>query len=140
MTAREELVLLYDGLCGFCDRAVQFIVARDHAGTMKFAPLQGEYARALFAQHPELARIDSLVLVRTAANGEHEIFVRSDAVVAIARYLGGIWNLAAFLLRVVPRFLRDFAYDRFAVVRFRIFGRRDSCRIPDGDLRVRFLD
>src|SRR6185436_14356621 len=58
-------VLLYDGLCGFCNGTVQFVLARDRRGVMRFATLQGEFARGIVARHPELAGVDSLILVET---------------------------------------------------------------------------
>ncbi|MBC8086173.1 MAG: DUF393 domain-containing protein [Phycisphaerae bacterium] len=134
-------VLLYDGLCGFCDRTVQFILARDKRGGMKFAPLQGEYARDLLARHPNLATVDSLMLVTPAANGTGEhVVLRSAAVVAIGRYLGGPWRLFSTLLQWVPTALRDLAYDGIARRRLRIFGRRDACRILTPAERIRFID
>ncbi|MEO7996627.1 MAG: DCC1-like thiol-disulfide oxidoreductase family protein [Gemmatimonadaceae bacterium] len=143
MSSREEYVLLYDGLCGFCDGAVQFIMARDKQRTLTFAALQGDYARALIERHPELRDIDSLVFVRGfggATSPSEVVLVRSDAVVAIAKYLGGAWSALGMLMRVLPRAVRDWGYDRFAGVRYRIFGRRDECRIPSAEERARFID
>lgn len=141
----RDSVLLYDGLCGFCDGAVQFILARDRAGSLKFAALQGAYARELLARHVELATIDSLILVLPAsasaqASDTETVLVRSDAVVAIGKYLGGIWRLLSKLLQLMPSFVRDAAYDAVARRRFRIFGRRELCRIPSASERVRFID
>lgn len=135
----EPRVLLYDGLCGFCDRAVQFVLARDRHARLRFAPLQGEFARGVLARHPELAQVDSLVLVeRDARSGQERIFVRSDGALRVAHHLGGAWRLTA-LLRVLPRGLRDLAYDAFARVRYRLFGRHDTCPIPAPAQRARFL-
>src|SRR5688572_32991168 len=102
----RELVLLYDGLCGFCDATVQFILKHDRRGSMQFAPLQGDFARGLLARHPALAAIDSLVLIEQDARGAERVSVRSEAVLRIADYLGGAWRVAR-LLKVVPRSLRD---------------------------------
>ena len=135
-----ESVLLYDGLCGFCDGAMQFILARDRRRTMQFAALQGEYAGALFKDFPELHAVDSLILVRSSAdNPTRLLLVRSDAVIAIAEYLGGPWRAVGWLLRVIPRRVRDWGYDAFAKRRFRLFGRRESCRLPSAEERARFL-
>jgi len=131
-------VLLYDGLCGFCDRTVQFILARDPGGSMHFAPLQGEYARQVLSEHPSLRDVDSLILVEAVAE-PHLALVRSDAVLAIADYLGWPWRAAA-AFRIVPRALRDWAYDLFARHRHRLFGRYDACPLPSPEVRARFLD
>lgn len=139
-TARVQSVLLYDGLCGFCDWSVQFILARDVSGALQFAPLQGEFAAKLFAEYPDLRAIDSLILVQPAADGNaRRVAVRSDAVIEIAHYLGGFWHVAGSLLRMLPRALRDWGYDTFAKHRFRVFGRLDACRLPSGLERARFI-
>lgn len=141
MSAPPESVLLYDGLCGLCDGVVQFTMQRDQKGSMQFAPLQGVYARALLVRHPELASIDSLIVVRAASSARDEqVLVRSDAAIAIAQYLGGPWALLGRLTRVFPRVLRDWGYNLIARSRYRIFGKRDVCRIPDARERARFLD
>ena len=135
----EPPVLLYDGLCGFCDHAVQFVLARDRHARLRFAPLQGEFAQGVRERHPELAGVDSLVLVeRDARTGHERVYVRSDGALRVAHHLGGAWRLAA-LLRVVPRALRDLAYDGFARVRYRVFGRHDTCPLPPPAQRSRFL-
>ena len=133
-------VLLYDGLCGFCDGTVQFILRHDRKKTLRFATLQGDYAREIFARHPELADIDSLVLVEPDPATQNEtVHYRSNAALGVARYLGGAWHLAR-VTGIVPRFLRDLAYDGFARIRYRVFGRHNSCPIPTPDQRARFID
>lgn len=133
------LVLLYDGLCGFCNGVVQFILRHDRSGAMFFAPLQGTYARDVVAQHPELHRVDSMILVKRGIGARPEQFaVRSEAVLQIAEYLGGGWR-ATSVLRIVPAVLRDGAYDRFAGLRYRLFGRYAACAVPSADVMARFL-
>jgi predicted DCC family thiol-disulfide oxidoreductase YuxK len=137
---RTYPVLLYDGLCGFCDGTVQFILRHDRRGTLKFATLQGEFARGVIARHPELAGVDSLVLVEPdPATGQENVYVRSTGALRVARYLGGAWHLTR-ATAIVPRFLRDWAYDAFARIRYRVFGRYDRCPIPTPDQRARFID
>ena len=133
-------VLLYDGLCGFCDRTVQFILTRDPGGIMRFAPLQGEFAADVLRRHPSLLGVDSLVWVDASEQPKavHPL-VRSDAILAIADYLGWPWR-AAGVFRMLPRFLRDWAYDLFARHRYRLFGRYDACPLPSAETRARFID
>lgn len=134
----QRLVLLYDGLCGFCNGTVRFILARDAGGAMRFATLQGDFAKSILARHPSVAGIDSLVVVEFDDAGEH-IMVRSDAALRIASHLGGPWRL--FLgLRLVPRPLRDLAYSAFARFRYRLFGRYGACPLPPPGTRDRFMD
>src|SRR6476646_7646729 len=133
-------VLLYDGLCGFCDGTVQFILKRDRGGTLRFATLQGDFARDVIARHPEVAGVDSLVLVESdVGSGRENVYVRSEGALRVARYLGGGWHLAR-AVAIVPRFLRDRAYDAFSRIRYRVFGRYDRCPIPTPEQRARFID
>src|SRR4051812_33051763 len=103
---RENSVLLYDGLCGFCDGVVQFILARDKAGSLRFAPLQGSFAAALLARHPHLRSVDSIILVQPPADDMAELIaIKSDAALLILRYVGGIWRIPGTLASVFPRAL-----------------------------------
>ena len=136
----DRPVLLYDGLCGFCDGTVQFILERDRHGTLRFATLQGDFARGVMARHPGVAGVDSLVLVEPdVAAGRENVYVRSEGALRVARYLGGAWHLAR-VVAIVPRPLRDWAYDAFARIRYRVFGRYDSCPVPTPEQRARFID
>ena len=133
-------VLLYDGVCGFCNKTVQMILDRDPAGTMRFAALQSDYGRAVVERHTSLRGVDSVVFVENANGGSRErVFVRSDAALKVVAYLGGFWKifLAAY---VVPKPLRDYFYDLFARNRYRLFGKYDACMLPPPEVRSRFLD
>lgn len=133
-------VLLYDGLCGLCSRSVQQILRFESKKTMLFAALQSEYGKSILMLHPELEAIDSVVLVEPGAEaGNERVFVRSDALLHIARYLGGLWKLA-LAAYIIPRPVRDYLYDQFAKRRYRWFGKLDACLIPSPEVRARFLD
>ena len=139
-TGTQEPVLLYDGQCGFCNRGVQHILKHDRQQTMYFAVLQGEYGKSILTRHPELKGVDSLVFVEPLDVGHPErVFVRSDAALRVAGYLGGIWKLA-LAAYLIPRPVRDFLYDEFAKRRYRWFGKYDTCLLPPQEVRERFLD
>lgn len=127
-------IVLFDGVCNFCNGTVNFIIARDRAGYFRFAPLQSEFGEVTLS-HKNIDRdkTDSLILV-----DNDRVFVRSTAALKIARQLDGIWKLAAFFL-IVPRPIRDFCYDLFAKYRYRIFGKKDACMIPTPEVRARFI-
>ena len=125
-------VLLYDGACGLCASSVQFVLRHESRQDLLFAPLQGELAADVRAQHPELAAVDSMVWVE-----DGRTFVRSAAVLRTASYLGGIWKVAA-LGWLVPRAVRDMAYDFVARHRHQWFG-AEQCYLPPPDVRKRFL-
>jgi predicted DCC family thiol-disulfide oxidoreductase YuxK len=133
-----SLVLLYDGHCRFCDGTVQFILKHDPHGAMRFAPLEGELGRDILKRLPALTGIDSLILLEVTDKGRTRVRVRSDAALAVARYLGWPWRLLG-ALGVLPRPVRDAIYDAFARVRYRVFGRLDACRIPGEAEAGRFL-
>lgn len=127
-------VAFFDGVCNLCDGVVNFLIDHDPRAVLKFAPLQGTTFAALAGRHPELAGVDSFVL--WDASGVH---TRSSAALRIAVALGWPWRALGALL-LVPRALRDAAYDFVARRRYRWYGRRESCRMPTPELRARFLD
>ena len=130
-------VIFYDGVCVFCNGVVRFVLRHDVAGRFRFATLQSDYAAAALARHGrEAADLDTVALLLDPDGPAERLLVKSDAVVAILRRLGGIWRLPA-LMRFVPRPLRDAAYVAFARRRYRWFGRLDACPIPSPELRAR---
>ncbi|HXG65216.1 MAG TPA: DCC1-like thiol-disulfide oxidoreductase family protein [Blastocatellia bacterium] len=133
-------ILLYDGVCGFCNKSVQMILRHDRRGAMRFAALQSDYGKTIIARHSELQGVDSVVFVETSANPAQErVFTRSTAALKVAAYLGGVWKLA-LTAYVIPRPIRDYFYDLFARYRYRLFGKYDSCILPPPEARSRFLD
>ena len=138
-TTANAPVLLYDGVCGFCNKTVQMILARDRKGTMRFAALQSDYGRGVVERHAELRGVDSVVYVANSRDGGERIYVRSDAALHVLKYLGGAWKLL-LVGYVLPKPVRDFFYDLFARNRYRLFGKYDSCMLPPPEVRSRFLD
>lgn len=134
------ITLLYDGTCGLCARSVQFILAREKPGraTIQFATLQGPTAAALLQGHPQLREVDSAIWVNDDTSPP-TVLVRSNAVLAVLRYVGGVWGVVARISAIVPRFIRDAVYDMVARTRYGIFGRDQSCLLPTPEQRKRFL-
>ncbi len=132
-------IVLYDGDCGMCDRTVQLLLTRDRAGVLSYAPLQGATAAAVRERLGIPDDLDSLLFIRDAGDANERLLIRSSGVLAILDVLGGIWRLVSWL-RVVPRPLRDALYAFIAKRRTVWFGRLDSCRVPEPDVRARFLD
>jgi predicted DCC family thiol-disulfide oxidoreductase YuxK len=128
--------LFYDGHCGLCHRAVKFVWRHDRDGrAFRFAPLQGETFQARVAEERRAGLPDSVVVLTR----DGELLVRSDAFLHIFRRLGGGWRVLAAVLSVVPRGIRDLAYDFIARIRYRVFGKRDDlCPIVPAELRARF--
>jgi predicted DCC family thiol-disulfide oxidoreductase YuxK len=131
----SEPALLYDGSCGFCSAIVRFVLRRDRKATLKFAALDGDFAARVRRAFPQIEGVDSVVWVD---EGMRRVYVRSDAALQAARYLGGAWRLAA-ACAIVPRPLRDRIYDLVAHHRHRLTSRRADCFIPGPDAQHRFL-
>jgi predicted DCC family thiol-disulfide oxidoreductase YuxK len=121
-------VVFYDGVCGLCHRTVQFLIGEDRDAVLAFAPLQGSTFEALRRAAPA-GDADSLVYARDLGDGPARPMVRSAAVLGALADVGGFWRVVSWL-RIVPRPLRDFAYDFVAARRYAWFGRSDECRLP----------
>jgi len=129
-----DRLVLYDGECGLCDRTIQWLLRKDRAGALRFAPLQGETARQLRARGLDITgNLDTVVFV-----DDGKLFVRSRAFTRMARYLPAPWRWAG-ALRFVPVFVLDLVYRLVARTRYRLFGRLGSCRVPSPEERARFL-
>jgi len=141
-------VVLFDGVCNFCDASVNFIIERDRAGYFKFAPLQSDEGRRLANQYGfravsanesstkpnnDLIPIDSVILIE---NGN--AYTHSTGALRVIRRLGAPWSWLYGLI-VVPRPVRDYFYSLFARYRYKFFGRKDQCMLPSSEVRSRFL-
>jgi predicted DCC family thiol-disulfide oxidoreductase YuxK len=132
-------IMVYDGDCGFCTRSVQFVLTHDTSrGTVRFAARDGEAGRAVRQRHPHLETVESLLWVETV-NGREVVSIYSDAVLATATYLGGIYAVLGGLGRLVPRFLRDPAYKFVARIRKQIMRGAPSCHLPAPNELARML-
>jgi predicted DCC family thiol-disulfide oxidoreductase YuxK len=141
MLSAEHPVLLYDGVCGLCNRLVQFILRRDRAGVFRFASLQSPLAARVLARHGRDARdLDTVYVVVNYDAPAEVLFARSDAVRFVFTQLGPIWRASAIILKLLPHSLCDFVYDAIADRRYRIFGRSETCILPAPEDRARFLD
>ncbi|MEQ8363731.1 MAG: thiol-disulfide oxidoreductase DCC family protein [Cyclobacteriaceae bacterium] len=128
-------VVLFDGVCNLCNGSVQFIIKRDKANKFHFAALQSKYGQAqLSLLGIPSSSLQSIVLIK----GDR-FYQRSNAVLEIAKMLGGLWSLF-YVFKIVPAFLRDWIYNGLANNRYKWFGRQDQCMIPTPALKARFLD
>jgi len=134
-------VLLYDGVCGLCNRLVQFILRRDANGVFYFASIQSAFAAAILGRHGlNPSDLDTVYVVVLPNEDGESLRSHSDAAIFILEQLGGTWRPLARVLRLVPRPIRDAAYRLVAQNRYRIFGRYDACPLPTEATRARFLD
>ena len=130
----EGPVLFFDGVCGFCNRTVDLSLKWDRRGRIRFAPLQGTTAASLLPDE-DVNNLDTVVFYENGTLSR-----RSTAVVGLLKNLGGVSRLLATLLWVIPRPLRDWGYRLIARNRYRLFGQKDTCRLPTPEERARFLD
>jgi len=126
----KKAIILFDGVCHFCNGAVQFIIKRDRKAYFQFASLQSSAGRILLSDHPGM---DSIVLIE-----DGQYFTESTAVLRIARNLDGIWKLA-FIFQAIPKTFRDALYRYVAHYRYKWFGKSQTCMIPTEEMRKRFL-
>jgi len=134
-------ILLYDGVCGLCNRFVQLILHRDRNAVFRFASLQSHLATRILARHGANPNdLDTVYVVINHELPDESLLSRTDAVAFVLKQLGGPWNPAASLLQILPKFLRDPAYNAVARRRYRIFGRSEKCMLPHDADHSRFLD
>lgn len=135
----DHLLVLYDGVCALCNGIVRFLIARDRGDRYRFAPLQSELGRETVRRHggdPDELSTFYLIL-RPGTDGERALLRGRAAIVAAAR-LGGIWK-ATNLLRVFPNFLLNLGYRLVARLRYRLFGRYETCPLPEPEHRHKFI-
>ena len=136
-----NLILFYDGVCGLCNRLVQFLLKHDRHERLGFASLQSDFAAKVLKRHSiDPKDLDTLHVVENFDQPNERVLQRSDAVLRAARELGGVWSPLAVLGKIVPRPLRNLFYRFVASNRYRVFGKYDTCMLPDPNQRKRFLD
>lgn len=134
-------IILYDGVCGLCDRLVAMVLRKDKRDQFRFASLQSAFAQEILEKHNlKTSPLDTVYLVLNHGEQGETLLNRSDAVIEIIRRLGGFWGLEAALLRLAPKFVRDRLYDAGAQNRYRMFGRSPTCIVPHPRYREKFLD
>jgi predicted DCC family thiol-disulfide oxidoreductase YuxK len=133
-------IVFYDGVCGLCNRLVQFLLKRDRHDRLRFASLQSEFAASLLKRHGLDSRdLDTVYLVLDFKQSSERVLARSDAILYLLRQLGGVWGIAG-LGRVLPKWVRDGIYKIIAGNRYRVFGKYDNCLLPEEEHRHKFLD
>ncbi|HET6853068.1 MAG TPA: DCC1-like thiol-disulfide oxidoreductase family protein [Pyrinomonadaceae bacterium] len=134
-------IMFYDGVCGLCNRLVQFLLKHDKNGRLRFASLQSDFAAKVLGRHGiDPKDLDTVNVVVNYDEPDERVLQRSDAVLRAGRELGGFWGTSSSIARIVPRALRDLTYRFVAQNRYRVFGKYDTCMLPDPNQRSRFLD
>jgi predicted DCC family thiol-disulfide oxidoreductase YuxK len=134
-------IILYDGVCGLCNRLVQFLLKHDGRGRLRFASLQSDFAAKVLQRHGIDAKdLDTVQVIENYEQPGERVLQRSDAILRAGSELGGFWSFSAGAGKVIPRALRDVIYRFVARNRYRVFGKYDTCMLPEPNQRSRFLD
>jgi predicted DCC family thiol-disulfide oxidoreductase YuxK len=130
-----KAIILFDGLCNFCDQSVQFVIKRDFKNQFLYASLQSDTGtNFLKTQSETIQNSDSIILVTGS-----KVYSKSTAAIKIAIKLKGLWVLL-IIFYIFPPFIRDAVYDYIAKNRYRWFGKFDSCKTPTPNEKDKFLD
>ncbi len=130
----ENPIILFDGVCNFCNGAINFVLKQDKKGIFRFAPLQSETGQSLLNRYNlSTKEFDSFVLID---NGK--VYKKSAASLQVMNKLPWYWKELQ-LLKIIPTAFRDAIYDFIAKNRYKWFGKKDQCMIPTPEIRNRFL-
>ena len=134
MPESSSAIVLFDGVCNFCNASINWIIRRDHNARFRFAPLQSSTGERLQREHGlDPAALDTMLLV-----DDGRAYLRSTAALRIVRELSFPWPILYGFI-IVPPPIRDFVYTAFGNRRYRWFGKKDECMVPSPELRDRFL-
>lgn len=125
-------IVFFDGVCGLCNKFVDFVIRYDRSKKILFSPLQGKLAQTQIRNLT--VNVDSVILY---SNGN--LYQKSTAAIRILSLMGGIWKCCILLL-IIPPFIRNYIYDRVAKNRYKWFGKNEFCRIPSQEELKRFIE
>ncbi len=130
----SRYIVIFDGICVFCNGAVNFIINRDPGNIFAFSPMQSEVAQSLIKKHHASNEIlNTLILIKKG-----RCYLRTDATLEISKDLAGYWYLLN-IFKIIPRPVRDFLYTLLARNRYNLFGRLSSCMVPTENVKKRFM-
>jgi predicted DCC family thiol-disulfide oxidoreductase YuxK len=130
----DNNIIIFDGVCNLCNWSVRFIIPRDSHGMFKFVAAQSEVGQRLLSEHNDnFTTLKSVILLK-----DGELLEKSTAALEITAALDGAWKYLT-ILHFVPRPIRDFVYDWIARNRYRWFGEREVCMMPNEEQEQRFL-
>ena len=134
-------IVFYDGVCGLCNRLVKFVLRNDRQDVFRFASLQSKLAEQILVRHRLRSEsLETVYVVLDYGLAEERVLSRLNAVVYVLQQLGGPLTYVSALLRVLPAPVQNFLYGLVARNRYRVFGRYETCPLPDDDTRSKFLD
>ena len=127
-------IILFDGICNFCNRTINIILKYDQDAYFQFAASQSNAAMGIM----QAFKLDQKASASVILIDNEKVYTKTDAVIQIARHLKG-WPRLFRFIKFIPKPIRDFGYDLIAKNRYILFGKKASCMIPDASIRHRFL-
>lgn len=135
MPSENNNIILFDGVCNFCNAVTNFIIRQDKKKIFRFAAFQSTVGQKILKQLN--FSLDSFETFLFIANGK--IYKKSNAALRLYNKLSWYWKWTQ-LFWIFPRFFRDWIYDIIARNRYKWFGKREECMVPTAELKERFLD
>jgi predicted DCC family thiol-disulfide oxidoreductase YuxK len=133
-------IVLYDGVCGLCNRAVQFLLKRDRHDRLRFASLQSDFAGTLLKRHDvDHHDLNTVYVVLNSGERNEALLAKSDAFLLFTKELGGVWSIAQ-IGKIIPRSIRNWLYDFVARHRYQVFGKYEACMLPDPRHKHKFIE
>jgi len=130
----EKQIILFDGVCNFCNFWVNFVIKRDNRDIFRFSALQSDISKEIIDRiNYDISNPNTFVLII----GE-DYFTKSTAALKVCKELSGMIKIL-YPIIILPKFFRDFVYDLIAKNRYKLFGKTDSCRIPTDEEKLKFL-
>lgn len=131
---QNNSIILFDGVCNFCNSSVNFIIKRDKKNYFLFSSLQSEYSQKFLTKNNfPTNNFNSIILIEN-----NKLYQKSTAALKIAKHLKGLWKLS-YVFIIIPPFIRDFFYDVLTKNRYKWFGKKEMCMIPDEKIKRKFL-
>lgn len=130
----DQPIIIFDGVCNLCEYSVKFIVNNDRQARFKFVSAQSEKGEVL----QRMCGVDTLQDGTVILLKNDQVYVNSDAALQIARYLDGLWRFL-YVFKFIPKPVRDFFYSIISKNRYRWFGKKNECLLPDNNIKERFL-
>ncbi|MEA5424984.1 thiol-disulfide oxidoreductase DCC family protein [Arcicella lustrica] len=129
-----QQVILFDGVCNFCNASINFVIDHDPQKYFKFASLQSDFGYEVLKKYDRnTSDFDSVILLKN-----NRLYIKSEAALEIAKDLSGFLKYLS-VFSILPTFILDFFYDLIAKNRYELFGKSEVCRMPSPDLKERFL-
>ena len=130
----EQPIILFDGVCNFCNSAVNFTLKRNKKANIMFAPMQsGAGAKILQQYNLDQNDMKSFIFIDNGV-----VYKQSTGALRVCKYLSGLWPICYGLI-IIPKFIRDGIYNWIAKNRYKWFGQKQACMIPTPDVKARFL-